>query len=67
MTNRDKLNGMSNKELAEFLDEKNTCGMCSNSYYDEELEMRVCKNLNMNCSEFIRQWLEQWLEQEVET
>jgi hypothetical protein len=63
MKNREMLANMSNEELAEHISEINTCGMCSNSYYDEELEIYVCKDLNVNCSEYIKQWLEQEVEE----
>jgi hypothetical protein len=63
VTNRDKINGMSNIEFAEFIFDTivTPCRMCSNSYYNEELEMHTCKDLEKNCA----QCFEEWLEQEV--
>lgn len=62
MTNRDKINGMNNKELAEFIAEKeNQCAICVNSLYDEDNNIYYCKSYTKTCSE----WITEWLKQEV--
>lgn len=65
MTNRDKLNGMSNEELAEFIFNiiVSPCRMCSISYYNEELEMHMCTWDGLSCDKHIKEWLEQEVEE----
>lgn len=51
-TNRDKINAMSNEELASFLSQRGVCKLCS------YLELPNLDCLKENCIEGIIKWLE---------
>lgn len=53
MTNRDKLNGMSNEELAKILGEREVCECCAAGQYE-------CGYVDCRIK------IEEWLESEVE-
>lgn len=63
ITNRDKLRVMSNEDLSRFIyNTASTCEMCTNSRWSDVCERYICKDLNVDCSKSI----EEWLESEVE-
>lgn len=55
-TNRDKINAMTNEELAEFLNETTNCDRCS----------RMCQSCFCFNSEICIKRIGEWLESEVE-
>jgi len=64
MNNRDRLNKMSNEELANFIHNKQgMCGMCINGEYSEDCEEYTCSFRDWrDCNECIKDWLENEVE-----